>query len=201
MEDTALERPSGRERRSFFRINDSVALRLKVVESDPATLAARTEEFRQQFGRLPSMQVEDAKLRTQLVAITSRHPEIGAYMKALNARIEDLTRLVMADVEPIAEQPTHNVNLSAQGIRLHCDEELAQDATVELRLQLFPSKLQLLVHGEVVWCRRRGAPAGRGWTAAIEFKHLHELEREALVRHVHQRQLAGLRTRNSETRD
>jgi hypothetical protein len=185
-----------RNRRASFRINDRVGLRLRLLgESEYRAQrgCARTRHGRQQ--QLNSILAAGESQRGALRKLRDTDPTLAGYLQGLEERLEALLRLLGEDEQSAPEAPTHDVNLSGNGIRFRHSEALARGAHVELALRLFPSRTCLNLIGTVV--RASAADRARGnagrCVLAVDFPEIHPDDRELLIRHVHNLQLEHAR--------
>ncbi len=187
------------ERRRYYRIDDAVALqtqKLKVDEIDKELAAF--EERRDAFCIMNSMTHDKEQSSPQWRVIETDYPEVAAYLKALEARIDSLAKIVVSQ-EKHKSQHTQKVNISAQGIRFLSSKTYDVDDMVELRLQIFPSCEKLLIIGTVVWCiEDRDTTPDERYAIAIDFSFINEADREVLIRHIHNKQIKHIHEQNIE---
>ncbi len=182
------------ERRRYFRVFDRVALAAR--ELLPAEFAEQLETGHKPNDVTTIAQRFSAQ-RERLLPLRRRLekqlPELSNYLDVLDNQLKELANLVQ---ELLREQnpatppaPTHEVDISAQGIRFHAPEPFGIEATVELTLTLYPEHITLIVLGTVVDC---GMNDDGTWNVALDFEFIGDEEREILVKHVHTVQLATL---------
>ncbi len=180
-------------KRSFFRVNDSVALAIKPLPGKTtADINALYEERRRDFGIVNEFLLARERYLPKLLRIRRRDPEIAEYISYLEDKIQKLAASMGRKKEMRKAKPTHHVNLSASGIRFESDIPLETGAKVELTITLFPSGSPILVFGEVI----RAVPDthhGASWSYVVNFSHIHDEDMELLIKHVHARQLDELR--------
>lgn len=203
MTDTTSMTPGGAEdRRQFFRVDDTV--RLDIRPLDRAELADRLADLEHgvpgNFSVMSSLESVTAQMAANLRRIEARDPDMATYLRALDQKLEILGRAFLAKESELLSRQAQPVNLSAGGVSLHVQEPIAVGQAVEIRMLLFPSFAGLLSYGEVVGCDP--LPAGEGGTYThqlrVEFTHMREQDREALIRHVLRRQGWELRARREE---
>ena len=190
------------DRRQFFRIDDTVRISVRPVAQDE--LKARVAELEQgvtgNFSVMSSLAAVTAKMAANLRRIEARDPDLAAYLRALDQKIEILGRAFLAQGSDLLSEQAQPVNISAGGISLYSQAPMAVGQPVEIRMLLFPSFTGLLSYGEVVGCEP--LPAGEDGRYShqlrIEFVHLREQERELLIRHVLRRQGEELRARSAQ---
>jgi len=184
----------GRNRRESFRVNDRVGLVVQPLgESEyRAAREGAHERFRRRRvlnSLLAAAQAERGALR----ALRDEDPTLGAYLQGLEERFEKLLRLLARDGHPGGGEPSHEVDLSGNGIRFHHREPLAPGSRVCLDLELFPARTCLTLLGTAVRCAECGpaARSARRHLVAIDFTDIHADDRELLIRHVHALQMRG----------
>lgn len=196
MTDSKTRTVPDNDRRSYFRIDDTVRLSLRAVaESEIGERLDRLEQdLAGNFTVMSSLAAITAQMAVGLRRIEARDPDLAAYLRAIDQKIEVIGRAFLAQEPELASERAVAVNLSAGGICVASDDCLETGQLVEIRMLLFPSFTGLMVYGTVVECSE--APAGQdggGKLLRIEFSHIREQDRELLIRHLLRRQSAQLR--------
>lgn len=179
------------DRRRYFRIDDTIGIKTEVVDS--RQLDEKLENFwknQHPYSAVNEFNFELEQHRADLKRIKDKLPEVGRYLEMLQKQIDILTAKVLRDEDNFVELEK-KVNLSAQGIAFFSDEAVAAGEIVELHLQLFPEKTKLVIFAKVVDCRRDSEGSDQ-FKISLDFEHIHEADRELLVRHVHGKQLRAL---------
>jgi len=194
---------SAAERRSFFRIDDAVRLSLRRVPAEEleSRLDRLDHDLAGNFTVLSSLSAITAQMSLGLRRIENRDPDLAAYLRAIDQKIEVIGRAFIAqEPELIAEKATP-VNLSAGGMCVGGDESYEPGTSLEIRMLLFPSFTGLLIYGTVI----DSSPASTDEPSApyrhlarIEFSHIREQDRELLIRHLLRRQGDQMRDRHGE---
>lgn len=184
----------GDDRRSFFRVDDTVRLSLRAVSEDE--IGKRLDRLEQDlagnFAVMSSLAAITAQMAVGLRRIESRDPDLAAYLRAIDQKIEVIGRAFLAQEPEIAAEKAVAVNLSAGGMSVTGEQCFETGQLVEIRLLLFPSFTGLLLYGTVVECT--DVPDGQGRKLVrVEFTHIREQDRELLIRHLLRRQSAQLR--------
>ena len=194
---------SGRERRSYFRIDDTVRMGLRRVP--PEELAARLDRHEHDlagnFTVMSSLAAVTAQMAAGLRRIESRDPDLAAYLRAIDQKIEVIGRAFIASEPDLVSEVAKPVNLSAGGMCAGVDEHYEPGTELEIRLLLFPSFTGLMIYGTVVGCgppEADGADGGFSHLLRIEFTHIREQDRELLIRHLLRRQSDLLRERQEQ---
>lgn len=196
-EHTTPETP-GADRRSFFRIDDRVRLSLRRVPAeDLDRLLQRLEhDLAGNFTVMSSLAAITAQMTAGLRRIENRDPELAAYLRAIDQKIEILGRAFIAQEPEVVAEAAVPVNLSAGGMCVGVEECYRPGDALEIRMLLFPSFTGLMIYGRVVECGEApAATPARAYRhlARIEFSHIREQDREILIRHLLRRQGDQLR--------
>lgn len=197
MTENNAKAKAGADRRSYFRIDDNV--RLSVRRVPPGELDERLDRLEHDlagnFTVMSSLAAITSQMAMGLRRIENRDPDLAAYLRAIDQKIEVIGRAFIAEEPEMAAQQAAPANLSAGGICAGVDEMYEKGEPVEVRMLLFPSFTGLMIYGSVVDCSP--AKEGEGGRfrnlARIEFTHIREQDRELLIRHLLRRQSEQLR--------
>jgi len=194
---------TGKERRSFFRIDDTVRLSLRRIP--PEELQTRLErqehDLAGNFTVLSSLAAITAQTSAGLRRIENRDQDLAAYLRAIDQKIEVIGRAFIAAEPELVAETAVPVNLSAGGMCAGIEERYEPGTDIEIRMLLFPSFTGLMIYGTVVECRpAHGEELSAGYQhlARIEFSHIREQDRELLIRHLLRRQSDQLRDRQEK---
>ncbi len=189
------------ERRDFFRIEDFLSLSYQEISAAelPQRLERMNREMDTNFTIMSGLTSISQQMMGILHKIQAESPEIASYLKSLDQKMELLGRaLVSGDANLKAEQ-ARPVNLSVSGMAFKSTEQLEVGAILELRMLLFPSLTGIFAFGEVVGCNRlEPAESEFSHFIRIAFTHMRESDRDALARHIVQRQTAMLQQLREE---
>lgn len=183
------------ERREYFRIGDEIFLDYRVLPEDEyRVLREQSLEHRGKTADLPlQLHALTAQGSNILAAIRKTQPDIAQYLALLEKKVELLTRAVAGSQEELQVTPNSPVNLSGGGLSFHSATALAVKVPLELRLILFPHHLFIHCLGEVVHCETVSGVPGKPYHLGIDFTHISEMARDAIVRHTLELQSAQLR--------
>ena len=203
MTDDTQQAKAAAERRNYFRIDDTVRLSLRAVPPDE--LGSRLERLEHDlagnFTVMSSLSAITAQMTVGLRRIENRDPDLAAYLRAIDQKIEIIGRAFIAQEPELAAEKGVAVNLSAGGMCVGVGDCLERGANVEIRMLLFPSFTGLLIYGTVVDCSpadARDAGGAYRHLARIEFTQIREQDRELLIRHLLRRQSDQLREDRKE---
>ena len=185
------------ERREYFRIQDSVLIKYRVIQNDMQHDVQREVE-------LNRVRIENA--RAALFGIESDFQEMCEKLKRdqpstvgvlqiLNRKINLLERVISTEgLMPAPTESTQHqskfISLSGGGLSVCAGNPLALNAKLVIDLILLPSHEPMRIFGRVVNCREieRGE-----YDIGIEFDEIRDQDRERLIQHVLHRQSEQLR--------
>jgi c-di-GMP-binding flagellar brake protein YcgR len=193
-----MSEQTGDERREYFRIDDAVRLSIrKVPEEQIEELLQRLEyNIAGNFTVMSGLAAISAEMAVSMRRIEHESPDVAAYLKALDRKIEVLGRAFTAQESNLLDESAHPVNLSAGGMAMLVNECYPVGSAIEVKMLLFPSLTGVLTYGHVVACERlQEAPEKPGYThqLRVEFTHMREQDRDILIRHVLRCQSLALR--------
>ncbi len=192
-----------RERRRFFRIDDEIYLEYRQLAEG---------EYQQRLQQSPGVRQDSSALALQLHSLTTqsssilsqirkRDPDVGQYLAIIDRKLELLSRVLLGSQLGQISGPNSKVNLSGNGIAFFSAEALDADSKLELRLMLFPGHTMITTLGRVVHCRTMRDSAPHPYRIGVEFTHIEEMARDALVRHTLELQSARLRQQKEQRKD
>ncbi len=196
----------GDERRSFFRIDDTIRMTLRRIEPSelPVRLDRLDSDMAGNFTVMSSLAAITAQMAVGLRRIENRDADLAAYLRAIDQKIEVIGRAFVAQEPELMSERVNPVNLSAGGMCVGVDDVYETGTELEIRMLLFPSFHGLLIYGTVV---ESGPVADDDplshdhrypYRVRIEFTHIRERDRELLIRHLLQRQSNQLRHRQDD---
>lgn len=180
------------ERRRYYRIEEDVMISTNRIEA--GEVEQRLEDFwsnehafsiRNDFNFQISQHIAD---RHQ---IDKKMPELGRYLSVLEKQIDRLTEKLLLD-EDEQSMTRKSSNLSAQGISYYDVEAPQQDDRLDLKLKLLPSGLRLVIIARVVLVETDSDQGPGEYRISLDFEHLHEADREILIKHIHGKQMESL---------
>ena len=185
---------SNDERRDYYRINDTVGFSCSICKSEKEIptleefLAEIPDEF-QLINYLNRIDIDNASL---LHTIQEVSPDISRYLKIINAKIDALSRH-MVTVGSMEEIKFEKITLSAGGLSLINDENIALGTILRTRMVLYPSCSGILTYGKVVRSFAIPNTEPAQYDTALQYVLIKESDRDVLVRHVLQLQSNQLR--------
>lgn len=184
------------DRRRYFRINDQVGLKLVGIRTeDEAAVIADFANSSARVGLVNELRAVHETHLPERRSLETRFPTVASYIRMLERQIEILA-FALDDRDDFPGKPDHPVNLSAQGLSLQTDEGFAIDSLVEVSLALFPDRSRIKALARVVKCDAEELGA-----TALEFSHLRDADREAIIHHVHALQRRRLQAHFEDATD
>ena len=177
------------ERRRFFRIDDEILVGFTPIEA--ADVDARIEDFWENehaFSIRNNYNFQIEQHIGDFNKIDAKMPELGRYLGVLEKQIDRLTELLVKEDDDNSLQPMM-VNISAQGMSFFSEIKPHADALAELRLKLLPSGQRLVIIARVVLVGTDIDLEQNGYRVSLDFEHLHEADREILIKHIHGKQM------------
>lgn len=184
----------GDDRRHHYRIDDDVYLEYLVL--GPEEAANAVGEFESQrdthFNPLNQLQAITIRNRGLLESIRQQWPDVGQYLTCVDERIQLLAHAIAQDQVGVPIVPNESVNISAGGLSFASEQPLEPEARLEFSIIIVPSYLHIYALGKVVYCHTqvRTADAAYPYRIGVEFTHLQSADRDALLRHVQDKQAA-----------
>ncbi len=184
------------ERRAYFRIDDAVQCRYRVVS--PEDRARRAEAIEQglesDFTVVSNLATVGQQAALLLRRIESRDPDVAEYLSLLERKIDLLARAFIAHDTDLASCAAMPVNLSAGGVAIRTAEAHAPGTLLELHLLLLPGMQGVICHGEVVTSEAlEQADGDYAYLTRLSYRLLREEDRDILIRHILRKQGEMLR--------
>ena len=193
-----------KDRRHYFRIDDTVRMSLvRVPDDEVEERFERLEhDLAGNFTVMSSLSAITAQMTVGLRRIENRDPDLAAYLRAIDQKIEVIGRAFIAQESEVVAEHAVPVNLSAGGMCVGTEEEFRPGDELEIRMLLFPSFNGLMIYGTVVGTEAPGTEHGDDamrfkQLVRVEFTHIREQDRELLIRHLLRRQSDQLRDRQA----
>lgn len=172
------------ERRRSFRVNDHIGLKLHVI---PDTERVSTEKsfnlWRQEQGLINQFLHQRTQLLPLIKAIENTQPDIAAYLRQLETKIDTLAGLIQVRDQDLPRVPTHCVNLSANGLRFYHDEAIPEDTMLQIQLVLFPALIIIPALGKVIVCHKEPDNRESQYQLTVDFMVMDEDDRDLLTTH------------------
>lgn len=181
------------ERRRYFRVNDIASLQSTPVSPDE--LEDRIDDFWNNHHQFSIRNEYNHQLEEHLAdfhAIENQMPELARYLSVLQKQIDLVTAKLIPEQDQFPDKP-QDINLSAQGISYYSDDPVKLGDLLELYLKLLPSGQQLVTFARVISIEDHDDPKQGKFRVSLDFEHIHDVDQEILIKHVHARQMRELR--------
>ncbi len=191
------------DRRDYFRIDDSLSLCFERIEPEqlPQRLEQLEQGFESQFTLMSNLASISQHNSGILHHIENDYPDVAAYLKVLDHKINLLGQAFLMQHSGLASEPAIPVNLSASGLAFQSGESLPAGTLLELRLILLPEFTGILNFAEVVASEANDQPDQQPYIVRVNFTHMRESDRDLLIRHVVCRQGELLRRQREQRED
>ncbi len=180
------------ERRRYFRIEDEIVLVYRPVSPedvpDPENFP---QQMADQFSVTSTLEFLTQESQAQLRSIQREYPEVAGFLQTLERKIDVLAQALLTRNNPLLDQPTRKVNLSAAGLAFDTEQAMSEGSMLELKMVVPPALVGIMTFGRVVYCRKN--EGGTDYRVGVDFLSMREQDREFLIRHVVKRQLSKLR--------
>jgi hypothetical protein len=181
------------ERRSYFRIDESIAIEFKEVDEITANTAAAELQFPNTtslklFAELRKIDHDNAHVFHQIKE-TSR--ALGEYLYNLNRKIDIISQQLMTDSKPLPPSKTiKQVNLSEGGIAFGSSRPVEANSHIALRLIFLPSNAGLVLFAKIIRCE----PSNTGeYQIAAKFHSVSDAQQQLIGQQIMRAQMAERR--------
>lgn len=181
------------ERRSFFRIDETIALEYREVDERTANTQNAENLYPDAadiklYAELKKIDSDTAQL---LYQIKDNNRALGEYLHNINRKIELLSQRLMAEHKPPAlSQLTSQVNLSEGGIAFGCEHPIKKDQYIALRMTFLPSYAGLILFAKVTRCE----PSSAGdYQIAAKFLRPNSSQQQLIGQQIMRAQMADKR--------
>lgn len=185
------------DKREFFRINDTVVINYKIIDtSETGTVARRIEEAQDTSGASEKAQLRilNNNLQQLIDRLNQTDRDIARALRLLDEKLSLVTARMQRKFHPISPEELTKVNLSGGGIAFMVDTPIDARNSMEVFLQLLPEGNTIHTLARVVSCDPPSASdASNRYLLRLAFTHMDEEDRNMLVRHTLKRQAQALR--------
>lgn len=181
------------ERRSYFRIDETIALEYRPVDEQTANQGQAEELFGNPgslklYAELKKIDSDNAQFLYQIKELSR---PLGEYLHNLNRKIELIGQELMADQKPQPPSKTiKQVNLSEGGIAFGSAQPVTVGSFIALRLVFLPSNAGLVVFAKIIRCE----PSNTGeYQLAAKFHRITDLHQQLIGQQIMRTQMAEKR--------
>ena len=182
------------ERRKYFRIDDHVMLKFKVIPTEE--VQSTTDRLRAPLPNAFSLASDFAEMRDQMLLLQKNveksSPSVAQYLSMIDKKLDMVSKVMLVQSMGADEQLWRKVNLGAGGMAFDTPVEIPSSSILEVKLGLLPSHAGLRTMAKVLRCERYN-DGKVGFKCALAFLHVRDSDRELLVQHVLWRQAQNLR--------
>lgn len=187
-------------RRSYFRIDDSVLLTYRQVAEEE--LLESLNNLEETLGESFILAATFANISRTTKPLNRQvrleFPAIANYLKVLERKLDILARIMLSQQMGVEEEQTREINLSAGGLEFEASEPLQMGSMLEIKLIVFPSHIGILAGGKVLRCESSNTdPAPAAYRIAVEFTHLRDSDQQLIIKHLLNKQSIQLRQQRS----
>lgn len=183
------------DNRQYFRVDDDVGLQISCINKN---YYSNIEEY---YNRQLSKESVDNTIRLEeenylpiAKIVQSKHPEIYEYIHFLENKLKILTAKINALQESSDSSVVRKkINISASGMSFVDKFEYEIGDYIDIRIQLFPEKLNIYIVGKVLRVKQAAIKQS---SMAVQFVAISEPNKEALIKHIHNKQLKTLHRPN-----
>jgi c-di-GMP-binding flagellar brake protein YcgR len=190
-----------KERRRFFRIDDSLGVSYHRMGSEEAKVLS--EEITQGSGEFDYMSNFDNRIQTLLDGCRVQSPVAAELVDLINKKLNFVIQQVNIDTK-LMQQITYSlrqVNISACGMAFVNEERLEQEQLLQLELMLQPSELKIRVLARVVACESMvldEAQTEQQFFLRLNFEMIKADDQELLIQHIVKRQSFQFKKKRQE---
>lgn len=181
------------ERRSYFRIDESIAIEYKTVDEITANTAVPELQFPttaslKLYAELRKIDTENSHLFYQ---IKETNRALGEYLHNLNRKMDLISHQLVADYRPPPPSKTiKQVNLSEGGIAFGSSQPIESNAYIAMRLVFLPSNAGIVVFARVI----RSEPTNTGeFQIAAKFHQINDSQQQLIGQQIMRAQMAEKR--------
>lgn len=181
------------ERRSFFRIDETIALEFRNVDepiankTQPEALFSNANSLKL-YSELKKIDTENAQFLFQIKELSR---PLAEYLHNLNRKIELLGQQLMTDQKPSPPSKTlRQVNLSEGGIAFGSSNSVKVGDFIALRIVFLPSNAGLILFARVIRCE----PSNTGeFQIAAKFHRITDVQQQLIGQQIMRAQMAEKR--------
>lgn len=184
------------DRRRYFRIDDNVSLKYRVVQdTDIENEINRTEHQRKNVAELKTaFNCIEAKIMSKMKHVEEVSPLIAEILGLYDVKLSLLQNMIIQeDDKEFAVSETHRVNLSASGMSFESNTPINEGANIKMEIVLLPSYDYIPAYAKVVDCKKKIDDNLYRFSVAVDFTGISEKDREKIVQHILSKQAKSLK--------
>ncbi len=179
------------DRRRYFRIQDKISLKYRVVQGlDIETEIKRTEHEQNNLVELKNaFNCITAKIMTKMDRVEEVSPLVAEILGLFDKKISLIESMIMHnDDKDDSITEMQHVNLSASGMSFESNTPINEDVNLKMELVLFPEYQFIPVYAQVIDCRKKMDDNLYRFNIAVDFVGISESDQEIIMQHVLSRQ-------------
>lgn len=179
------------DRRQYFRINDKVSLKYRVVQGiDIETEVKRTEHEKNNLAELKNaFNCIEAKIMTKMDRVEEVSPLVAEILGLFDKKLSLIESMIMHnDDKDNSITETQDVNLSASGMSFESNTPINDGVKLKMELVLFPEYQFIPLYARVVDCRKKMDDNLYRFNIAVDFVGISESDQEIIMQHILSRQ-------------
>ena len=189
------------DRRRYFRINDKVSLKYRVVQGlDIQAEIVRTEHEQNTLAEMKNaFNCIEAKIMSKMPRIEEVNPLVAEVLELFDKKLSLVESMVLHkedDANSITD--TQEVNLSASGMAFESNTPINEDVNLKMELILFPEYQFIPLYARVVECHKKMDDNLYRFNIAVDFVGISEIDQETIMQHVLSRQAATIKKERDE---
>lgn len=193
------------DRRQFFRINDTISLKYRIVQNDDIEAEIRRSENEQQeLSELKNaFNVIEARILSRIERLQKSEPLVADILGLFDKKLTLMQHMLMNsdDNEDIMAN-MQAVNLSASGMSFESNTPINEGSHLKMEMVLFPEYHYVSLYAKVVDCRKKIDDSLYRFKVGVEFTGLSDKMQEDIVQHVLSKQASELQqARNLGSQD
>lgn len=189
------------DRRRYFRINDKVSLKYRVVQGvDIETEIKRTEHEKNNLVEMKNaFNGIEARIISKMSRVEEVSPLVAEILGLYDKKLSLMQSMIMHndDIDNSITE-TQNVNLSASGISFVSNTPINEGVDLKMEIILFPEYQFIPVYARVVDCRKKMDDNLYRFNIAVDFIGICESDQEIIMQHILSKQAKQIKNDRSE---
>lgn len=190
------------DRRRYFRINDKVSLKYRVVQGiDVETEVKRTEYEQNNLAEIKNaFNCIEAKIMSKMGRVEEVSPLVAEILGLYDKKLSLIESMIMHnDDKENSITETQNVNLSASGMSFESNTPINDDVNLKMEIVLFPEYQFIPLYARVVDCKKKMDDNLYRFNVAVDFVGICESDQEIIMQHVLSKQAKQIKSeRNND---
>lgn len=189
------------DRRRYFRINDKVSLKYRVVQGmDIDAEIIRTEHEQNTLAEIKNaFNCIEAKIMSKMQRIEEVSPLVAEVLGLYDKKLSLMESMILhKEDEANSISETQDVNLSASGMAFESNTPINEDVNLKMELILFPEYQFIPLYARVIDCKKKMDDNLYRFNIAVDFVGICESDQEIIMQHVLSRQAANIKKERDE---